>query len=176
MRGKALYLVAASALLCIVLSSCASTAGSTSSDDTSGTTASSTVPTKTEVEVENAVPSIGPYSQMLKAGGFIYCSGQVGFVPETGKLVEGGITEQTRQALDNIEAELEGTGASIDDVVKVTVYLTDMDDFSAMNEEYAKHFSKPYPVRTCVQIVTNPVEGSLVLIDVTAVDPNTGQE
>ncbi len=128
--------------------------------------------TKEEITVTNEVTKIGSYSQMLRAGNLVFCSGQVAFDPATGKITGEDITAQTKQALDNLESELKDAGLTINDAVKVTVYLKDMKDFAAMDAEYGKHFTKPYPVRSCIQAAELPVEGALILIDMTCLDPN----
>ena len=102
------------------------------------------------VQTDNAPAAIGPYSQAIKAGGFVFVSGQVGFNPKTGEFVPGGVAEQTEQVLKNVSAVLEAAGSSLDQVVKTTVFLADMKEFSAMNEVYAKFFSDPPPARATV--------------------------
>jgi len=107
---------------------------------------------KTEVKTEKAPKAIGPYSQGIVAGGFVFCSGQLATDPATGKLVEGGIEAETRQVLKNLAAVLEAAGSSLDDVVKCTVYLADMADFAAMNKVYAEFFKAPFPTRATTQV------------------------
>jgi 2-iminobutanoate/2-iminopropanoate deaminase len=107
---------------------------------------------KKEIRTEKAPKAIGPYSQGIAAGGFVFCSGQIPIDLATGKLVEGGIEEQTRQVLKNLAAVLEAAGSSLDDVVKCTVYLTDLNDFAAMNKVYAEFFKSPAPARATCQI------------------------
>ena len=123
---------------------------------------------KEYIPVENEVPRVGPYSQMIRAGGFVFCSAQAAFDPATGKLIEGDITAQTNQILSNFAAELKDAGLTLNDVVDVTVYMTDITMFSEMNEVYAKFFSEPYPARACVEVSNLPVEGALLTIKVTA--------
>ncbi len=108
------------------------------------------------ISTNNAPKAIGPYSQAVVAGDFIFCSGQIPASPETGKLVTGSITMQTRQALKNISEVLKAAGSSMDRVVKVTVFLRDMNDFGEMNEEYAKWFPKDPPARAAVQVARLP--------------------
>lgn len=110
---------------------------------------------------------IGPYSQAVEAGGFVYLSGQTPIDPATGALVEGGITEQTSRVLKNLAAVLEASGLCSDDVVKSTVFLTDMADFSAMNDVYSSFFSAPYPARSTVAVRQLP-KGALVEIELIA--------
>ncbi|HEY8987307.1 MAG TPA: Rid family detoxifying hydrolase [Streptomyces sp.] len=116
---------------------------------------------------ENAPTPVGPYSQAVRRGNIISVSGQVGLDPATNKLVEGGIAEQTRQTLTNLEAALKNAGASFDDVVTVRIYITQATDFAPMNEVYSKFLSEPFPCRTTV-FVGLP-SGMLVEIDVLAV-------
>ena len=104
----------------------------------------------------NAV-TVGPYSPAVEAGGFIYLSGQGPMNPETMTLVEGDVAAQAEQTFKNLFSILETTGLTSDDVVKVNVYLTDMDDFAAMNEVYAKQFTPPYPARTTVGVASLPL-------------------
>lgn len=102
------------------------------------------------VQTDNAPAAIGPYSQAIKAGGFVFVSGQIPTDPKTGEFVSGGIAEQTEQVLKNVSAVLEASGSSLDQVVKTTVFLADMKEFSGMNEVYAKFFSGPPPARATV--------------------------
>jgi 2-iminobutanoate/2-iminopropanoate deaminase len=115
-----------------------------------------------------APKAIGPYSQSVASGAIFCTAGQVPIDPETSKLVEGQIGEQTEQVMKNLTAILESAGLELSDVVKTTVYLTTMADFRGMNEVYAKHFSEPYPARSTVAVVELPM-GALVEIDVMAV-------
>lgn len=123
---------------------------------------------KRVVESADAPKAIGPYSQAIVANGFVYTAGQIGSDPKTGTLVEGGIAEQTEQALKNIETVLKASGSSTDDVVKTTVFLADMNDFAKMNEVYAKHFKAPFPARSTVQVARLPRDAK-VEIEVVAV-------
>ena len=108
------------------------------------------------IHTEKAPKAIGPYSQAIKVGNLVFASGQVPIVPATGKFVEGGIKEQTRQSLTNAKAILEEAGTSLSKVVKTTVYLSDMANFAAMNEVYAEFFTQPYPARSAVAVKTLP--------------------
>ena len=107
-------------------------------------------PVRERIQTENAPAAIGPYSQAIKAGGFVFASGQIPIDPQTGQFVVGGIAEQTRQVLKNLGAVLEAAGSSLDLVVKTTVFLADMKEFSGMNEVYATFFSSPPPARATV--------------------------
>lgn len=116
---------------------------------------------KKAVGSADAPKAIGPYSQAIIANGFIFTAGQVGADPKTGSLVEGGIVEQTEQVLKNIEAVLKASGSSLDDVVKTTVFLADINDFSKMNEVYAKWFKTPFPARSTVQAARLPRDAKI---------------
>jgi 2-iminobutanoate/2-iminopropanoate deaminase len=108
------------------------------------------------VSSDKAPKAIGPYSQGIIANGFVFCSGQIPFDREKDEMVSGSITDQTKQSLKNIKAVLEAAGSSMDKVVKVSVFLKDMDDFSEMNTEYAKWFSDKPPARAAVQVARLP--------------------
>jgi len=112
-------------------------------------------------------PSPGPFSAGVRAGGLIYLSGQIGTDPASDEIVHGGVAAQTEQALHNLAAVLEAAGRTLDDVVRVGVYLTDMSTFPAMNEVYARHFSAPYPARTTIGVAALPL-GAAVEIDLVA--------
>ena len=103
-----------------------------------------------------APPAIGPYSQGINTGSFVFLSGQIPLVRDTGKFVEGGIKEQTEQVIANIKALLGTQGLDLGDVVKATVFLADMEEFSSMNEIYAKHFTGSPPARSTVQVARLP--------------------
>ncbi|HEX8174617.1 MAG TPA: RidA family protein [Pyrinomonadaceae bacterium] len=103
------------------------------------------------IKTERAPNAIGPYSQAVRAGGFIFCSGQIPFDPETGEFVPGGIQEQTEQVLRNLMAVLEAAGSSLDRVVKTTVFLSNLNDFGAMNEVYARFFDEACPARSTIE-------------------------
>ena len=105
---------------------------------------------KQQVQTEKAPAAIGPYSQAIKAGGFVFASGQIPTDPKTGQFVAGGIAEQTEQVLKNLAAVLEAAGSSLDQVVKTTVFLVDMKEFAGMNEVYARFFATPPPARATV--------------------------
>ena len=121
---------------------------------------------KSEIRSKSAPAPIGPYSQGVDAG-TVFCSGQIGLDPATGNLVEG-IVAQTSRTLANLEGVLSAAGLSLKNVVKTTVFLADMGEFAQMNEEYAKHFSSPYPARSTVQAAALP-RGARVEIDAIAV-------
>jgi 2-iminobutanoate/2-iminopropanoate deaminase len=104
----------------------------------------------------DAPPAIGPYSQGILSGSYVFLSGQIPLVRDTGIFVPGGITEQTEQVIVNIEALLKTQGLKLRDVVKATVFLADMNEFTAMNEVYAKHFTGTPPARSTVQVARLP--------------------
>jgi 2-iminobutanoate/2-iminopropanoate deaminase len=119
---------------------------------------------KTAVTSSELAPPVGPFSQAIKVGGFIYFSGQVGQDPATGKVVEGGIAAETERVFQNLAAVLKAAGKSFDDVVRAGVFLTSMSDFVALNGAYAKHFSQPFPARTTIAVAALPL-GACVEID-----------
>ena len=119
------------------------------------------------IETKNAPGAIGPYSQAIEAGNLVFTSGQLPIDPSTGSFAEGGIKEQTRQSLLNVEAILKAAGLTMSPVVKTTVFLSDMDNFAAMNSIYAEFFTIPYPARSAVAVKTLP-KGALVEIEVVA--------
>ena len=122
---------------------------------------------KKEIKTDKAPSAIGPYSQALKVGDFIFVSGQIPLIPGT-SIIPEGIEAQTERALENVKAVLESEGADMSDIVEVTVFLTDMNNFQAMNKVYAGFFSEPYPARAAVQAAALP-KNVLVEIKVTAV-------
>ena len=119
------------------------------------------------IKTEDAPKAIGPYSQAVVAGGFVFASGQIPTDPATGQFVEGGISVQTRQVLRNLSKVLEAAGTGLERVVKTTVFLADMDDFAAMNEVYARFFKENPPARSTVQAARLPRDAR-VEIDVIA--------
>ena len=119
------------------------------------------------ISTQKAPAAIGPYSQAIKVGNLVYTSGQIPIDPTTGNFVEGGIKEQTRQSLTNVQAILDEVGLTMGNVVKTTVFMADMNDFADMNTVYAEFFSEPYPARSAVAIKTLP-KGALVEIEVVA--------
>ncbi|EFI71159.1 MULTISPECIES: RidA family protein [Segatella] len=119
------------------------------------------------IHTNNAPAAIGPYSQAIEVNGFVFASGQIPINPATGNFVEGGITEQTTQAITNAQNILKEAGTDLSHVIKTTVYLADMSDFAAMNEVYAKFFTEPYPARSAVAVKELP-KGALVEVEVLA--------
>lgn len=119
------------------------------------------------VQTANAPRAIGPYSQAIRLGNLVFCSGQIGLVPETGKLIDGGVAVETERALKNLEAVLQAAGSSLKAVVKTTVFLADMKEFEAMNEVYGRVFGAHRPARSTIQAAGLP-RGARVEIDVIA--------
>jgi 2-iminobutanoate/2-iminopropanoate deaminase len=108
------------------------------------------------VSTAAAPAAIGPYSQAIRAGGLLFVSGQIPLDPETGAIVEGDVTVQTHRVVRNLAAILEAAGSSLDRVVRVTVYLADMNEFAAMNSAYASYFPSPAPARSTIQAARLP--------------------
>lgn len=122
------------------------------------------------VATKNAPAAVGPYSQAIKAGHFIFTAGQAALDPGTGKLVEGGITAETEQTLENIKAVLVAAGTDLEHVVKTTVFLQDMAHFSEMNAVYGNYFGAEPPARSTVEVAKLPL-GALVEIETIAMLP-----
>ena len=123
--------------------------------------------TRESVQTDKAPKAIGPYEQAIKANGFIYTAGQIPIDPKTANFVEGDISAQTRQVLENLKAVLEAGGSSFDRVVKATVFLKNMADFAAMNDVYAQYLGSAKPARSTVAVAELP-RGALVEIDLVA--------
>ncbi len=119
---------------------------------------------RTPITSPELAPPVGPFSQAIKVGGFIYFSGQVGQDPATGKVVEGGIVAETERVFQNLSAVLKAAGKSFSDVVRAGVYLTRISDYVTVNGIYAKHFSPPFPARTAIGVAALPL-GACVEID-----------
>jgi 2-iminobutanoate/2-iminopropanoate deaminase len=128
--------------------------------------------TKKVIFTENAPAVVGPYSQAIQAGDFIYTAGQIALDPATGKLVEGDVAAQAERAIQNIAAVLAAAGASLDDVIKTTVYLRTMNDFAAMNAVYSRLFGENRPARSTIAIDGIPL-GGVFEIEVVAYKPQT---
>jgi 2-iminobutanoate/2-iminopropanoate deaminase len=118
---------------------------------------------KEVLTTKNAPEAIGPYSQAIKVGGLIYTSGQIPIDPATGQMVQGGIEAQTKQVLENINAILVNAGSSFKNVIKSTVFVKDMNDFTAINNIYGQYFKEPYPARSLVEVARLPKD---VLIEI----------
>lgn len=119
------------------------------------------------IKTANAPEAIGPYSQAVVARDFVFTAGQIAISPETNKLINGNVAEQTKQVLDNLEAVIKASGTKLSSVVKTTVYLIKPEDFAPMNEVYATYFSNEPPARVTVFVSSLP-KGALVEIDATA--------
>lgn len=124
------------------------------------------------VNTEKAPAAFGPFSQAIKTNSFIFTSGQLPIDPDTGKVIDGDIINQTRQVLNNLKAILNEAGSALKDVVKATVYITSMDDFQAVNEIYSGFFSDPLPARSCVE-VSGLAKGAKVEIEAIALVRNS---
>ena len=118
----------------------------------------------------NKVPAVGPYSQVVEAAGFFFCSGQIPIDPKTGSLIGTGIGNETRQVMDNLAAILGEAGLAMKDVVKTTIYLVNLDDFPVVNEVYGSFFDGGYPARATVQVAGLPM-GAQIEMDAVAVRP-----
>lgn len=118
------------------------------------------------IKTDKAPAAIGPYSQAIDTGTFIYTSGQIPVNPSTGEVVDGGIEQQTAQVLENLKNVLEAAGSSLSKVIKTTVFIKDMNSFSVVNEVYKEYFTEPYPARSCVEVARLPKD---VLIEIEAV-------
>ena len=119
------------------------------------------------IQTEQAPAAIGPYSQAIRIGDFLYTSGQIALDPESGIFLSGEIEEETEQTLKNISAILQAGGLNFENVIKTTVYLSDLNDFTRMNQVYEKYFSKNKPARACVQVAALP-KGAKIEIDAIA--------
>ena len=122
---------------------------------------------KRVIQTELAPAAIGPYSQAIRIGDFLYTSGQIALDPKSGKFLSGEIKEETEQTLRNISAILQADGLELENVIKTTVYLSDLNDFVQMNQIYEKYFSKNKPARACVQVAALP-KGAKIEIDAIA--------
>ena len=120
------------------------------------------------ISTSQAPAAVGPYSQAVRVGGFIYTAGQIPLVPETGKLVDGGIETQTRQVMQNLNSVLEAAGSSLQNVVKTTIFVTNLADFAKINEVYGSFLSSAPPARSTVQVAALPL-GANVEIEVVAI-------
>jgi 2-iminobutanoate/2-iminopropanoate deaminase len=119
------------------------------------------------VKTEEAPKAIGPYSQAVSVGNLVFLSGQIPLDPATGEIAKGGIAEQTRRVMDNLEAVLRAAGASLSEVVKSTIYLTDLGDFAKVNEVYGSYFPNEPPARATVEVAALP-RGASIEIDMIA--------
>lgn len=122
------------------------------------------------VASDGAPKAIGPYSQAIRAGSLLFVSGQIPLDPATGQLVDGDIAAQTHRVFANLRAILEAAGSSLDDVVRATVYLADMDDFAVVNEVYGGYFSSPAPARATVQAARLPKDARVEIDVIASID------
>jgi 2-iminobutanoate/2-iminopropanoate deaminase len=123
--------------------------------------------TKSIIKPPKAAPAGGPYSHGVRVGDFLFCAGQIPMIPESGQLVAGDIRAQTERAIENVKIILTDQGLTVDNVVKTTVFMTNLGDFAAMNEVYARFFTKDCPARTTVQVAALP-RGAQVEIEAIA--------
>lgn len=121
---------------------------------------------KNIISTDKAPQAIGPYSQAIEVNGMVFTSGVIPIIPATGELVTGGIEEQADQAIGNLKALLEESGVTMENVVKTTVFIKNMDDFGKVNEVYAKYFTSQFPARSCVEVARLPKD---VLIEIEAI-------
>lgn len=119
------------------------------------------------IATKNAPAAVGPYSQAIDCGDTVYCSGQIPLDPQTGAVVEGGLEAQAHQMFRNVKAVLVEAGLGLENVVKTTVFMTDLGQFGALNAIYAEYFAEPYPARSCVEVSALP-KGVLVECEVIA--------
>lgn len=118
------------------------------------------------IATKQAPAAIGPYSQAVEVNGLLFTSGVIPIIPETGELVDGGIEAQAEQAIGNLAALVQASGASLENTIKTTVFIKNMDDFALVNEIYAKYFTKDFPARSCVEVARLPKD---VLIEIEAI-------
>ena len=129
------------------------------------------MPSKEIIHSTKAPKAIGPYSVAVRVGDFVFTAGQTGIDPQTGELVPGGVAAQTRQVLINVSNVLEAAGCKLSDVVKTTVFLQDMGDFSVMNGVYAEFFPQDHPARSTVQVAALPKGGAVEIETVAVFNP-----
>ncbi len=115
----------------------------------------------TIVNTDKAPKAIGPYSQAVNVGGRIFTSGQIGIIPETGEMVQGGVEAEAKQALDNLKAVLQAAGSEMRYVTKTTVFIKDMGDFNTVNKIYGQYFEAPYPARSCIEVSRLPKDARI---------------
>ena len=124
---------------------------------------------KSAIETTNAPGAIGPYSQGMRTGDLLFTSGQLPIDPTTGKMVEGSVADRTHQAIKNLRAVIEAAGGGLADVVKTTVFLSDIGDFQAVNTVYAEYFEAPFPARSAFQVAALPLGADLEIEAVVAI-------
>jgi 2-iminobutanoate/2-iminopropanoate deaminase len=116
---------------------------------------------KTTISSKNAPKAVGPYSQAIRTNGLVFISGQLGLDPATGELRKGGIVPQAEQALDNVVGILNEINLTVENVVKTTIFIHDMNDFSKVNDIYKKYFTNDYPARSCIEVSSLPKNGEI---------------
>lgn len=126
---------------------------------------------KRAIQTDGAAKAVGPYSQGVVAGGFVFTAGQIGLDPDTGEFVSGDTVAQFDRAMRSVTAILEAAGASLSDVVKVTVFFLDLGEFAAVNERYASYFEEPYPARSAIEARGLP-KGARIEVEAIAVLPH----
>ncbi len=129
---------------------------------------------KSAIGTAAAPRAIGPYSQAVRVGDWVFCSGQIGLDPATGELAAGGVVAETNRVLDNLHAVLAAAGGSLDSIVRTTIYLVDLADFGRVNEIYERRFSAPFPARATVGVAALP-RGARVEIDAIAIVEQAGK-
>ena len=129
--------------------------------------------TKQAISTESAPAAIGPYSQAVRAGSLVFLSGQIPLVPETMEMVAGDVVDQAHQVFRNLRAVATAAGGSLDDLVKVNVYLTDLGDFQSVNEVMAAYFNEPYPARAAIGVAALP-RGAAVEVEAVMAHPDDG--
>jgi len=122
------------------------------------------------ISTDNAPQAIGPYSQAVKTGNLIFISGQIPLDPKTGDIVDGSIEDQANQVLDNIKSICEAAGHGLEDIVKITIFLTDLGNFSIVNEAMKKYFSEPYPARATIEVSGLPLGVDVEIEAIVATD------
>jgi 2-iminobutanoate/2-iminopropanoate deaminase len=126
---------------------------------------------KTPLSSPDAPKAIGPYSQAVRAGQLLFASGQIPLDPASGSIVEGDVTAQTRRVLENLRAVLKAGGLSLADVVRTTIYLIDLNDFTKVNDAYGSYFEEPYPARATVQVARLPRDARVEIDAIAAYPP-----
>ena len=129
---------------------------------------------KEVIHTDAAPAAIGPYSQAVKAGGLVFCSGQIALDPQTKQVIEGDVADETRQVMKNLTAVLEAAGSGLDRVVKTTIFLTDLGDFAAVNEAYGTFFKDAPPARATIQVAALPLGVRVEIEAVAEVDQLAG--
>lgn len=130
---------------------------------------------KKEISTKNAPAAVGPYSQAIVSGSYVFCSGNIGIDPKTNSMVTGGVKEQTLQVFSNLKAVLQAAGSDINSVVKMNVYLKNMDDYKEVNELYAQQFQKPFPARAAIEVARLPKDALIEIECIAFVKEKKGE-